>query len=264
MIIDFHTHVFPDKIACKALNSLSAACGGIYKPVSDGTVRGLVSRMDEWHIDVSVIQPVVTKGSQLPHANEWAAAAASGRIAAFGGIYPHSENWKQEIDRIASLGLKGIKFHPEYQQFAVDAPKMLRMYDYALAKNLILLFHAGADPAFPPPYHSSPAQFAHIVDEMRGGVIVAAHLGGHKQWDDTERYLAGKNIWLDTSMGFSYFSQEQFLRIAEKHGTDKILFASDSPWSDAREEICRIRALPLAEEQINAVLGGNAAALLGL
>ena len=258
MIIDFHTHVFPDHLAAKALSALTLSIDGLYKPVSDGTISGLLKNMDDWNIDVSVVQPVVTKQSQVRSTNEWVAAIRSDRIVPFGGIFPHGDDYKRDIDFVVEMGFKGLKFHAEYQEFILDDPHMLKIYDYALSKGLILLHHAGFDPAYPPPFRSSPQRFLKVVRAMRGGVIVAAHFGGHAQWDEVEEYLAGSDIYLDTSMGFEYFNREQFLRIVKKHGADKILFASDSPWSSAKTEMEHLKNLPLSEREMNAILGGNA------
>jgi len=264
MIIDFHAHIFPDDLAPKAMKALTECIDNLYPPVSDGTTSGLMQKMDEWDIEVSVIQPVITKQSQMRKANEWAASVSSKRLVCFGGIYPHTDDYKRDIDFVVGLGLRGLKFHAEYQDFVVDDGHMLKIYDYALSKGLILLHHAGFDPAFPPPFKSSPQQFVYIAQAMRGGIIVAAHLGGHDQWDDVEHYLAGSDIYLDTSMGFEYYGHEQFLRIAKKHGADKILFGSDAPWSNAKTEIEHIKSLPLSQGEIDAILGGNAQRLLGL
>lgn len=264
MIIDFHTHIFPDNLAPRALSAILANIRHINVPRSDGTKDGLLRNMDSWGIDLSVVQPVITKQSQTRNTNKWAESIGSDRLLSFGGIYPHTDDYKRDIDYVVDLGLKGLKFHPEYQNFCVDDPKMLKIYDYALNKGLIILFHAGEDPGFPGPYKSSPRQFAHIADAMRGGVIVAAHLGGHAQWDDVEKYLVGKNIYLDTSMGFEYYSAGQFMRIVKSHGTDKVLFASDSPWSNAKDEISRIRSLDLTGREKEMILGQNAERLLGL
>ena len=264
MIIDFHTHIFPDKIAARTIKLLSDSIDNIYPAVHDGTVSGLLQRMDEWGIDVSVVQPVLTSHSQFRTINTWAQSICSDRIVSFGAIDPHSESYQKEIDFIAGLGLKGIKLHPEYQDFVVDDERMLRIYDYALSKGLILLFHAGFDPGFKPPFKSTPRQFAHILREMQGGVIIAAHLGGHAQWDDVEEYLAGTDIYLDTSMGFEYYSEEQFMRIARKHGADRILFASDSPWSWAHDELEHLRSLPLTLNEKNAIVGGNSRRILNI
>lgn len=264
MLIDFHAHVFPDELAPRAMGALLPSVEGLYTPVHDGTVGGLLRNMDEWGIDVSVVMPVITKASQVRKTNEWVKSVCSDRIVGFGGIYPRADTWREDIDFVAELGLKGLKFHAEYQDFVLDDPYMLRIYDYALGRGLILLHHAGYDPAYPPPYRSSPRQFRRIADAMRGGVIVAAHLGGHDQWDDVEEFLTGTGIYLDTSMGFAYFPSGQFCRIVQKHGADKILFASDSPWSDARAEAERLKTLPLAQADKDAILGGNAKRLLAL
>ena len=262
MIIDFHTHVFPDELAAKALSALLSNIEDLYTPVNNGTVSGLLKNMDDWNIDISVVQPVITKPSQVKKTNEWVKSICSDRIIGFGGIYPHTDDYKRDIDFIVNLGLKGLKFHAEYQDFIIDDERMLKIYDYALNKGLILLHHAGFNPGFAPPFKSTPEQFVKVSEAMRGGIIIAAHLGGHAQWDAVERYLAGSDIYLDTSMGFEYFSSEQFLRIVKKHGSEKILFASDSPWSSANAEIDRLKALPLLDEDIKNILGNNAMHIL--
>jgi predicted TIM-barrel fold metal-dependent hydrolase len=264
MVVDFHNHVFPEALAERAVSALYNNIGGLYEPVHNGTLSGLRRVMGSAGIGLAVIQPVVTKPSQTKTINEWAAGICSRDILCFGGIYPHSADYRQDIDFVAGLGLKGLKFHAEYQDFVLDDPHMLKVYDYALGKGLILLHHAGFDPGFRAPYRSSPKQFANIAAAMRGGVIVAAHLGGHAQWDEVESVLAGSRIYLDTSMGFGYYGREQFLRIVKKHGAERILFASDSPWSSPGEELAALRSLPLEEHEREAIAGNNAERILGL
>ncbi|GHV10864.1 amidohydrolase [Clostridia bacterium] len=267
MIIDFHTHAFADRIAAKAIESLQISCHNEYVPCSDGTVSGLIAKMDEWGIDISVVQPVVTKQSQTKVINEWAAEVNEkhrGRIVCFGGIYPHTDDYRRDIDFAVSLGLTGLKFHAEYQNFTLDDPYMLGIYEYAVSKGLIILHHGGYDPAFPAPFKSSPKQFLTLAHRFPQGKIIAAHLGGHDQWEDVEHILSGSSVYLDTSMGFKYYGKEQFLRILKKHGADKILFASDSPWSPAGEEIEAVKSLPIPDEDKQKILGGNAAKLLNL
>lgn len=264
MTIDFHAHAFPDDLAQKALSVLVANAKYTLTPVSDGTISGMLKNMDDWHIGISVVQPVITKQSQMKKTNEWARSICSERVISFGGIFPHTDDYKRDIDFVCDLGLKGLKFHAEYQDFMIDDEFMLKIYDYALSKGLIIMHHAGVDIGLPPPYKSSPKQFARIARAMQGGVIIAAHLGGHKQWDEVENELIGENIYLDTSMGFDYFSGEQFVRIARNHGIEKILFASDSPWSSAEKEINHINELPLTETEKSAILGCNAKRLLNI
>lgn len=264
MVIDFHTHAFPEKIAERAIASLIEGCNGEYMPCSNGTVSGLVSNMNKFGVDISVVQPVITKPSQTESLNTWAKEITCDNLISFGGIHPATDDYKRDIDFVCELGLPGIKLHPEYQQFYVDDFEMLKIYDYALNKGLIILFHAGYDPAFPPPIHSSPKQFAEIAKQMQGGTIVLAHLGGQRQWDDVLKYIAGTNLYLDTSMGFKYYSNDQFLQIVEKHGADKILFGSDAPWSRAGDEIEILNSLPLTQQQKDLILCENAKRLLNI
>ncbi len=264
MIIDIHTHAFPDAIADYAMEILTQDCNGEYLPCSDGTVSGLLNNMDKFGIGLSVIQPVVTRPTQTKNLNIWAESVQCDKIISFGGIHPATDDYKRDVDLVAELGLKGIKLHPEYQQFEIDDPKMLKIYDYIFSKGLIILFHAGYDPAFPPPIHSSPKRFAEISRAMQGGVMIAAHLGGQEQWDEVEEHLAGSNIYMDTSMGFNYYPHDRFLRIVEKHGADKILFGTDSPWSRGDEEINSLNSLPLTDEQKELILHKNAERILGL
>jgi predicted TIM-barrel fold metal-dependent hydrolase len=256
--------VFPDNIAERTIRHLEESINHVFTAVTDGTLAGLTAHMDRSGVDVSVILPVVTKPSQTRGVNEWSAAAQSERIVAFGGVHPLSDDYRRDIDHAERLGLRGLKFHAEYQNFTVDDINMLRVYDYALSRGLMIVHHAGADPAYKPPFRSSPRQFANVADAMKGGVIVAAHFGGHSQWDDVERYLVGKNIYLDTSMGFEYYPAEQFARITRAHGADKVLFATDSPWSDAKTEIERLKATSLTAAEKDLILDGNAARLLNL
>ncbi len=264
MVIDFHTHAFPDAIAKRAIDGLVEKCGRIYEPCHDGTVNSLINVMDDFGVDISVLQPVVTKPSQVKSLNEWAKNAQNKRIISFGGIHPATDDYKRDIDFVCSLGLKGIKLHPEYQDFVVDDDNMLKIYDYALSKGLMILFHAGYDPAFPPPYKSSPKQFANIMKQMKGGTIIAAHLGSAKMWQDVEKYLSGTGIYIDTSMGFKYYPHDLFLKIVEGVGEDNILFGSDSPWSKAGEELKIFEKLSISQDIKEKILYKNAKRLLGI
>jgi len=262
MIIDIHAHVFPDRMAAAAMRKLVESANNIFVPVSDGTVSGLLKNMEMWNIDISVVQPVILKQEQFKAINEWAAGICSDRVMSFGGVFPHTDDFKRDIDYVVSLGLKGLKLHPEYQDFFLDDERMLKLYDYALSKGLILFFHAGEDEAYPPPVRSTPRQFARVAELMPGGVIVASHLGGYKQWDEVETELAGKDIYMDTATGFEFFPKEQFLRILEKHGAERIMFGSDSPWTNAANEMEHIRSLPIPDSDKTAILGGNAKRIL--
>ncbi len=265
MVIDIHTHIFADELAPRAKQALIEAAHGEYMPFHDMTKDALLESMDRSGVDISVVQPVVTKRSQFERVNDWAISLSSDRLIPFAGMWPHTDDWKEQIDTISSMGFKGIKYHCEYQNFAVDDPKMIPIYDRAFDRGLMILFHAGYDPAFPAPFRSSPEQFRKIAKELKGGTIIAAHLGGCKQWDRVaENYAGIDEIYIDTSMGLSYYSHETFLDIVKAMGADHVLFGSDSPWSDPAEEIAIFKSLPLTDEQKDLILCGNARRLLAI
>ncbi len=265
MIIDFHTHIFPDKIASLAFETLSinAKAAG-YAPIHKLTKDTLLERMDEFQVDLSVICPVSTKPSQTLKNLTWGKEIECERLTSLAGIFPEKESWRNNVDTALALGYKGIKLHPEYQNFLLFSEEMLPLYDYAFNKGMFILFHAGYDPIGKEPFKSNPEMFCRLIETFKGAKIVAAHFGGQSQWDDVEKYLAGTDVYLDTSMGFKYFSREQFLRIFRKHGADKILFGSDSPWSHTGEEIACLKSLPITESDKEKILHENAEKLLGI
>ena len=101
-----------------------------------------------------------------------------------------------------------------------------------------------------------------VLDEIKPEKMVLAHFGGWSQWDEVYEYLAGENIWLDTAFIYDHITKEQFFRILEKHGSDKILFATDSPWSDMAKGIDWIQKLGLPQNVTEDILSGNATRLL--
>jgi uncharacterized protein len=262
MVIDFHVHCFPEEIAGRAVTALAEKSN--IPPRSDGTVAGIRASMKKAGIDKSVMLSIATKPQQTQKITQWAQSVQDEGIIAFGSIHPDCADWKDEIKRICEADLKGIKFHPEYQDFYVDDPKLFPIYEKAVEMGLIIMFHAGADLGFQPPVHCPPPRLRKVVKAFPGAKIVAAHMGGYDSWDDVERYLAGEQLYIDTSFSLHKMSREQFDRIVGVHGFERLLFATDSPWKDQSEEIELLKSLNLPDDVLQAISGGNAAKLLGL
>lgn len=263
MIIDFHTHIFPDKIAARSIEALSKVSG--VKAATDGTLNGLLSSMDKSGVDISVIMPVVTKTAQFETVNTFAAQVNEqyrGRLLSFGGIHPDSEDYKSELKRIKELGLPGIKLHPDYQGVMIDDVRYMNIIEYADALGLVILVHAGIDIGLPEPVHCPPDKARKVLDTLHPKKLVLAHMGGWKQWDEVYEYLAGQQVYMDTAFSFDCMKPEMFMKLCKKHGTDKILFATDSPWSAARRDMEFIQRLPFSDSEKEAVLYGNAKKLL--
>lgn len=265
MMIDFHTHIFPDKIAARSIEALSKVSG--VKAATDGTLKGLLASMDRSGVDLSVIMPVVTKPTQFESVNTFAAKVNeeyAGRLLSFGGIHPDSEDYKGELNRIKELGLPGIKLHPDYQGVMIDDVRYMNIIEYADALGMIIMVHAGVDIGLPEPVHCPPDKARKVLDTLKPKKLILAHMGGWKQWDEVYEYLAGEQVYFDTAFSFDYMSQDMFLKLCKKHGTDKILFATDSPWSDACRDLDVIKSLPLTDEAKAAIFSGNAKKLLNM
>ncbi len=264
-IIDFHTHTFPDKIVAKTIASLESVAG--VKAKSNGTISGLLSSMDRAGIDLSVIMPVVTRPEQFQTVNNVAAQINEeygGRVISFGGIHPNTQNYKKELDYIKALGLKGIKLHPDYQGAMIDDIGYKHIIDYASQLDLVIMVHAGIDIGLPEPVHCPPEKSLAIIEQLQPPKLILAHMGGWKQWEQVEELLAGTQVYLDCAFCSDYMSPEQFERIVRRHGADKILFASDSPWEDPHATIEWIESTSLSEGQKRNIYMENACKLLSV
>lgn len=262
MIIDFHTHCFPEKIAQKAMEKLGFDSG--LMPTADGTKEGILSSMEESGVDKSVVLSIATNEKQQRAVNDFAASLPKDKLIAFGSVYPHSPDALFEIERIASLGLKGIKLHPEYQEFFVDDEKMKPIYKKISSLNLITVFHAGADMGYAPPYHATPKRLSRALSWFDGGAVVAAHWGGFGYGEEVIKELCSLPIYFDTSFGYGTIAKKIAQKIIDKHGCSRILFGSDSPWHKPKWERHMIETLALSDEEKERIYYKNAVKLLNL
>ncbi len=263
MLIDFHTHAFPEAIAEKAVGKLSYVSGGL-KPHTDGTVSGLQARMAADGVDVSVVLSIATNAGQQQKVNDFAAAVNAGEnTVAFGSVYPDSPDAIEELSRIKALGLPGVKLHPNYQNFFADDEKLRPLYREISRLGLITVFHAGWDYGFPPPYGGTPERLRCALRWL-DTPVVAAHWGGVNCCEGVLQHLCGTDIWFDTSFGYSMLPKYFAEKILEKHGTDKILFGTDTPWHTAEMELRLLGSLGLSQQEMDSITHQNARRLLGI
>lgn len=276
MLIDFHTHLFPDAIAGKALARLVentrpyVSVYGETRPHTDATAAGLAASSRAAGLDVSVVMPIATSPRPSETINNFAAQVdAMPGLRSFGSVHPDNPDAMKELERAASLGLKGIKLHPEYQGFFADSAACAAMVKKAAELGLWVLFHAGEDIGMPPPVHCAPAYVARLCDKAPGAKIILAHMGGYRRWAEAEVLLPSMDVYLDTSFCLPNERGEwdRFARIIRAAGCDRVLFGTDSPWADqtqtlaAAREFLAVYGFTGAEQA--AVLGGNAARILG-
>ena len=259
-MIDFHTHIFPEKIAKATLAFLAEKCQE--EPSTNGMADGLLASTEDAGLECSVILPVVTKPSQFQSINRFASNFREGKLISFGGIHPDSADYKAELREIYHLGLKGVKLHPDYQQVFIDDIRYKRIISYATELGLIISVHAGFDPGYPECTHCTPKRARDMILDVQPEKLVLAHMGGFMQWDDVEEYLVGQPVWFDTAVVFGKIPDEQFIRMVRNHGNDKILFASDSPWADQKEFVKHLQSLPLTGAEKDNIFHNNAVRLL--
>lgn len=266
MLIDFHTHIFPDKIAGKTLEVLKA---GILKyehtsaeACYDGTKEGLLSLMAQNGVDISVTLPIATKPAQTDSINEFALSVSGEKIISFASLHPENEDIDKILENIKKSGFFGIKLHPEFQLSYVDSPETLKILKKAEELRLYTVFHAGCDIGLPPPVHSTPKHFKNAMEYVSGKYIIAAHLGGWRMWDDVEKHLVGTPINFDTAFIKDYVSPAQAKRIIKNHGSEKILFGSDAPWENPADTLNFLLSLGLTWQDLDNITYKNAQKIL--
>jgi len=264
MIIDMHAHAFPDELAPRAMEVLIGNSG--VAAFTDGTLAGLRASMRRAGVGRSVVAPIATKPGQAASVNRWAARVHRefDDIICLGSLHPLQDDWPSEIEGLVAAGIPGIKLHADYQLFFADDPVAIPMYRALADAGLFVLFHAGVDIGLPPPVHCTPDRLARVLDAVPDLTIIAAHMGGYKCWDEVEEHLVGRDLYFDTSYSFADLGPERMTALIKAHGAQRIVFGTDSPWTDQSAEIANLRSLALTEGEKAAVLGGNAQRLMGL
>lgn len=264
MLIDFHTHAFPDALAEKAIPKL-AAIGNI-ENVGNGKISDLIAHMDEYGVDRSVVLNIATNPHQEQKVNSFAIECMKHpRLYALGSLNPDSENIASEARRLADAGIKGIKLHPDYMERAIDAPEFDAVFRAAIENDLFVVTHSGWDFYSPDFIHCTPERIVKVTEKFPRLRLVAAHMGANRLWDDVERLLVGrKNIWIDTSLAAPFdLDRNKARRIIENHDPERVLFGSDFPWFTPKQSYEYLTALGISDSLMKKICSENAIKLLG-
>ena len=275
MVIDFHTHAFPDKIAERTIKALENSAKAV-QAHTDGTLNGLRESMKASGTDISVILPVATRKGQFDTINRVAAVINSTypELVSFGGIHPDDDNAGEKLSFLKTQGFRGIKLHPDYTQTFIDDERYIDIITQAALLGLLVITHAGVDPAFDV-VHCPPEKGRAVLDKVMNETkvqkpfMIFAHLGGMLMHEQVEKYLVGAPCYIDISCSFSSLSEycdttdEDVVRIIKNHGADKVLFATDCPWNGQKEYIEHFKALAgLTDNEKDMILYKNAERLL--
>lgn len=269
MIIDFHTHVFPDKIAQKTIDLLAAKAQ--IPPFSDGSVAGLLDEMEKGGADIAVTLPVLTNPLQFEGVNRFALqinerfANESRRLISFAGIHPKCDSIEEKMAWIRKSGFLGVKLHPDYQETYINDQGYIKILECAKELDLIVVTHAGVDGGYrDKPVMCPPALTKEVIRKVGHSKLVLAHYGGNEMSDDVLDMLCGEDVYFDTAYILRYIGEDTFKKILGKHGADRILFATDSPWSSIAGDVEIIRSFSLDKETEEKIFCENAKKLLGI
>ena len=266
-LIDFHVHLFPDALAERTMEKLSHIAAdehGNAPYFTDATLGDTLQKLAQWGVDAAVTQHIATSARSMRKVNDFAASVKCDRLYAFGSIHPDAPDASEELERIKALGLDGVKLHPDYQEFYVDESRMAPLYEKMAELGLPVLFHAGWDPLSPDVVHAEPECMRNVVTGYPNLTVIAAHMGGMRRYDAVEKHLLGlQNLYIDTSMTSPYLADiQQYARILRGHGLNRVLFATDCPWSTPERELKLLDQVEMTAQERYDVLCGNALRLL--
>ncbi|MBO8125801.1 MAG: amidohydrolase family protein [Firmicutes bacterium] len=256
VLIDFHAHIFPEKVAAKAVNNIStryqqeAHHQGLYQEYLDLLARD--------GFDYGVVSTAATKPEQVRPANNWAIKLNQHpSLRALGTIHLDYPDWKDEIQRVYQAGIRGFKLHPDFQRFYPDDPRAMEMYAQ-LPEGFVLLIHAGDDSRYTNELFSHPRRIAKVVEAFPKLQIVVAHMGGYRLWDQAREWLVGKDVYLDTSSAAGFLDPAEFVAMVREHGHQRIIFGSDFPFRGPGEEKQILEKIGLNQTEVSAIMGENA------
>jgi uncharacterized protein len=261
MIIDIHTHAYPDKIAQRAREKLESSFK--VRLAAEPTVDSLLRHMDKNGIAVSVVNAVATRADQVRSINDWVFSIRSDRIRVFAALHPDYAGWEDELARIRERA-DGVKFQPEFQEFYVDDEKMFPVYERCARLKLPVLFHCGEELSGTMLIRSSPERISAVHARFEEMTLVAAHYGGFRLWEGVKQHLLGKDIYFDTAFFFHFLPAGEIAAMLAAHRPEKILFGTDFPLVDQANDINFLKGLGIPERLKQAIFADNGLRLLGM
>lgn len=261
-IFDVHVHIFPHKIAEKAAGSIGDFYDGL--PMhANGMLETALSMMDNAGVAAFAAHSVALTPHNVDRINEFllsAKARLGARMVPFAAIHPEMEDMQAAVDKIVAQGFQGVKIHPDMQRFAVDDPHVAPMMEAIAGTGLPLLIHSG-DYRYD---FDGPQRLLNLRRNFPGLNMFCAHFGGWSEWDRAVELLPGNGIIVDTSSSLYHLSAEQATKAIRRFGAENVLFGSDYPMWDPKEEVERFMRLELSDKEREDILWNNAARLFQL
>ena len=265
MLIDFHTHAFPDKLASRAIGALAGQIR--LPPHTDGSISDLLEKMDRAHVDRAVVCNIATNPKQNVNVNNFAIETLQNhgdRLIPLGSIHPGFDDAENEIRRLCSAGIKGLKIHPDYMGVEISSPDFDIIFDTASRLGMFIITHAGFDVYSPSKVWAPPSGILARLERSPDARLICAHFGGNMMYSEVEEKLIGKNVWIDASCGpITSLSREQAAKMLSNHDSEKILFGSDCPWCSFEATLEYLDSLDISDDLKEKIFFKNALRLNG-
>ncbi len=259
-IADIHAHVFPEKLAEKAAHSIGEFYNmEITRPASLDT---LIAEDEKAGISRCVISNSAVTPKQVVNINNYLASAAKTHpsFIAFGSIFPGMEGYEAELARMVEMGIRGVKIHSDFQRLPIDDPSAVGTYRAIARLGLPVLFHMG-DTRYD---YSSPERLTNLLRQVPDLRVIAAHFGGWSTWERSLAHPQPENVLYDTASTLPLVSRELVLRMLDRFGTERMLFGTDFPMWEPKQQVEQFLSLGLSPAENQRVLYDNFMDLLGL
>ena len=260
MILDIHTHCYPENLAAAALRNWK---GPADVTLPDGTLSGLLRDLDKAGIDRAVVLHVAHKPGSARAVNDFAAEVQrthGERLRCFGSIHPDAPDAVEELWRIKELGLHGVKLHPIFQNFDPTEERYFSLYREMGHVGLPVLFQCGKHPGYTIAFQ--PTQMEVILPYFQGTTVIGAHLCGLSGATEQLSVLTTLPIYVDLGYCARYFEPSDLSCIIKRLDEERILFGSDTPWDTAEAELKKLEQAGLSSRIMDKILSQNACELL--
>ena len=257
-IIDAHAHIFPQKIAAKAVASI----GDFYDLAmhdGNGTAEALLESGKQIGVERYLVCSTATRPGQVQAINDfiWAEYQEHPEFIPFATLHPEMEGLEEEMERILKRGYYGLKLHPDFQKFHIDDDRAMEIYRMAEGK-LAILFHTG-DKRYD---FSAPHRMEKVAERFPHLTCIAAHFGGYSQWKEALEVYEAPNIYMDTSSSLFALSKENAWKFFERFGEDRFFFGTDFPMWTHQAELERFNSLELPPDMREKILWKNFARVI--
>lgn len=273
MVIDVHSHDFAPTVAVRAMAGMCRALNGRLTPSGDGTLTNHLDSLDCAGVDKAVLCPIATKPGQFDVILRRSVAILSGeagaraqrKIIPFASVHPADPDWSRHLDDVSNAGIKGLKFHPYYQNFSLADSAVWPIFRKAAELGLVVQCHAGRDLGYPERNDAcGPKEIAMLLRNVKGLTFIAAHLGGCSgSAPHATDELLELGAYIDTSALVQNHHKDEEMRLLRSWPRERILFATDFPWTSYPEELAWVKSVRVPEDW-EPVFGGNAARILGI